>query len=268
MTVLTDAGWVVPPLPPGDGGGMDRLRRSVSRFATGTEHADRRRSAERALAAVSPAQLRAAARALTLAEPAPPVVPRVPLTVLAGALGVDDPAAVAALVPLVAAAYFPAPTPPGSPAPASGSAGPPAPAAGSTPSGPPAPASGSAGSGAAEAARAADSAAVELLGRVGAVRAGLLVQACAPVAALVAAALDRGAGLDEVLAGEPPPVPATRRWSAGTGETVTVPLTGIPFGAGPRRCPAEPHARALAAGILDALRETAGPPGLRGSAGA
>ncbi|HEY6749412.1 MAG TPA: hypothetical protein VI357_27310 [Mycobacteriales bacterium] len=216
MSVLTDPGWVVPPLPPGDGGGMDRLRRSVSRFATGAQHADRRAAVERALAALSPADLRASARALTLAEPGA-VVPRVPLIVLAGALGVEDPVAVAALVRVVAAAYFP----------------------GSAPS------------------AAADAAADDLLDRVGAVRAGLLVQACAPVAALVTAALERGTGLDEVLAGEPPPVPATRRFSPDTGETVTVPLTGVPFGAGPRRCPAEPHARALAEGVLDALR--AGP---------
>lgn len=210
MSVLTDPGWVVPPLPAGDGGGMDRLRRAVCRFSTGAVHAERRAEVERALAELSPSELRAAARDLTLADPSPPLVPRIPLTVLATALGAHQ--SVADLIPPVAAAYL-----------------------------------GSASS------DVADGAAAELLGRVGVARATLLVQACLPVAALVSSVLERGVGVDEVLAGEAPPVPATRRWSPDTGETVTVPLTGIPFGEGPRRCPAEPHARALAAGILDAL---------------
>jgi hypothetical protein len=79
----------------------------------------------------------------------------------------------------------------------------------------------------------------------------VLVQSCLPVAALVSTALDRGIGVDDVLA-TAPPVPATTRWR--DGETVTVPLDGLPFGEGPRRCPGEEHARALAAGVLDALR--------------
>lgn len=212
MSVLTDPGWVVPPLPPGDGdgGGMDRLRRSVSRFSTGAEHAERRMAIEHALAELVPADLRAAARALTRADPTLPVVPRVPLIVLATQLGIEDAGTVATLVPPVAAAYFP----------------------GSAPS------------------AAADRAAEELLRRVGAVRATLLVQSCQPVATLVRGALETG--LEEALARAP--VPATKRCSSATGETVTVPLDGIPFGAGPRRCPAEAHARALAAGVLDGLR--------------
>jgi hypothetical protein len=92
-------------------------------------------------------------------------------------------------------------------------------------------------------------AADELLERVGAARAAVLVQSCLPVAAWVRTALDRGISLDEVLA-TAPPVPATTRWR--DGETVTVPLDGIPFGAGPRRCPGQAHARALAEGVLDA----------------
>jgi hypothetical protein len=184
------------------GGGMDGVRWWVSRFCTGREHARRRAVVEAVLARVDPAALRASARALVRADPAPPVVPRVPLTALAAALGVADPGAVAALVPPVAAAYLPG----------SGEGGP-----------------------------AADVAADELLDRVGAARAEVLVQSCLPVTAWVATALDRGISLDEVLA-TAPPVPATRRWRAG--ETVTVPLDGIPFGAGPRRCPARrPPAR-------------------------
>lgn len=226
MSVLTDPGWVVPPLPPGDGGGMDRLRRAVCRFSDGDEHAERRSAVERALATVPPAELRAAARDLVRRDPTPPVVPRAPLAVLAAALGIADPAAVAGLVPPVAAAYHP----------------------GSAPS------------------AAADAAAQELLRRVGVVRTTLLVQSCLPVAALLTGALATGAletgaletgaletGLDRVLTSGSPPVPATRRWSPATGETITVPLSGIPFGEGPRRCPAEQHALALATGVLEGL---------------
>jgi hypothetical protein len=207
VSVLTDPDWVVPPLPAGSGG-MDRLRRSVVRFSTGPLHATRRAEVERVLGLVPPDGLRASVREAVLRDPAPPVVPRVPLTVLAAALGVEDPAAVVALVPPVAAAYLPGP--PGD--------------------------------------AVADAAAEELLERVGAARAAVLVQSCLPVTALVEAALRTGslaAGLDTT------PVPATKRWR--DGETVTVPLDGIPFGEGPRRCPGEQHALALAAGVLDAL---------------
>ena len=82
-------------------------------------------------------------------------------------------------------------------------------------------------------------------------RVAVLVQSCLPVTAWVRTALDRGITLDEVLA-TAPPVPATRRWR--DGETVTVPLDGIPFGDGPRGCPGVAHARALAEGVLEALR--------------
>ena len=215
MSLLTDARWLVPPLPDGDGRGMDRLRRSVSRFSTGRDHARRRTVVEAVLAEVDPDALRVATRRLAAADPAPPVVPRVPLTALARALGAREPATVAALVPPVAAAYLPG----------SGAGGP-----------------------------AADAAADELLDRLGAARAAVLVQSCLPVAAWVRTALDRGITLDEVLA-TAPPVPATTRWR--DGETVTVPLDGIPFGAGPRRCPGVAHARALAEGVLAALRPAA-----------
>ena len=215
MSLLTDARWLVPPLPDGDGRGMDRLRRSVSRFSTGRDHARRRTVVEAVLAQVDPDALRVATRRLAAADPAPPVVPRVPLTALARALGAREPATVAALVPPVAAAYLPG----------SGAGGP-----------------------------AADAAADELLDRLGAARAAVLVQSCLPVTAWVRTALDRGITLDEVLA-TAPPVPATTRWR--DGETVTVPLDGIPFGAGPRRCPGVAHARALAEGVLAALRPAA-----------
>jgi hypothetical protein len=269
--VLSDPGWVVPPLAADDGGGMDRFRRAVSRFSTGEAHAERRAAVERALAAVPPAGLRTAARALTLGDPTPPVVPRVPLIALATALGIEDPAAVASLVPPVAAAYLPAAPLPAAPLPAAPVPAAPVPAAPPDRTSTRPAAAGPAAAGPAAggpAVRTADEAADELVGRVGVVSATLLVQACLPVAALVTGALE--SGLDEVLSGDHPPVPATRRWSPDTGETVTVPLAGIPFGEGPRRCPAEQHARALAAGILDALRPTAparGPGDLDGRAG-
>ena len=59
----------------------------------------------------------------------------------------------------------------------------------------------------------------------------LLVQACEATAGLV-----RGDNL---------PVKATKRVTAD-GEVIAVDLTGRPFGAGPRRCPGEAHALALA----------------------
>ena len=170
---------------------------------------------EAVLAQVDPGSLRLAARRLAEADPGPPVLPRVPLTALAEALGAGDPAAVAALVPPVAAAYLPG----------SGDGG-----------------------------VAADAAADELLARLGAARTAVLVQSCQPVTAWVRTALDRGITLDEVLA-TAPPVPATRRWRGG--ETVTVPLDGMPFGDGPRRCPGVALARALAEGVLEALRPAA-----------
>ncbi len=312
--VLTDAGWRVPPLADGDGGGMDRLRRSVSRFSTGEEHAHRRAAIEDLLAQIDPDALRAASRQLARADPTPPVVPRVPLTALAQALGVDDPAAVAALVPPVAAAYIPgagagaaaagagagaaaagagaggaaagagaggaAAAGAGAGAAAAGAgaggaaagAGAGAAAAGAGAGGAAAGAgagaaaagagagagtvaagagAGAAAAGAGAGGGTADAAADELLARLGAARAAVLVQSCLPVTAWVRVALDRGISLDEVLA-TAPPVPATSRWR--DGETVTVPLDGIPFGAGPRRCPGQAHARALADGVLDALR--------------
>ena len=78
----------------------------------------------------------------------------------------------------------------------------------------------------------------------------LLVQACEATAALVRGALERP--LEDVLR-DTPPVPATKR-RAPTGEVVVVPLDGHPFGAGPRACPGEAHARALAAGVVEGAR--------------
>jgi cytochrome P450 len=68
-----------------------------------------------------------------------------------------------------------------------------------------------------------------------AARVAILVQACEATAGLVR--------------GEDVPVPVTRRVGAD-GETVLVDLSDRPFGAGPRRCPGERHARALVEGVL------------------
>jgi hypothetical protein len=68
-----------------------------------------------------------------------------------------------------------------------------------------------------------------------AARVAVLVQACEATAGLVR--------------GKTVPVPATRRIGPN-GELVLVDLTDHPFGAGPRRCPGEAHARALVDGVL------------------
>lgn len=68
-----------------------------------------------------------------------------------------------------------------------------------------------------------------------AARIGLLVQACAATQSLIA--------------GNEPPVPATRR-IAPSGEEVVVSLEGQPFGAGRHACPGREHAVALADGAL------------------
>ncbi len=67
-----------------------------------------------------------------------------------------------------------------------------------------------------------------------AARVAILVQACEATAGLVR--------------GEDVPVPVTRRVGPD-GQTVLVDLSGRPFGAGPRRCPGEAHARALVEGL-------------------
>jgi hypothetical protein len=86
----------------------------------------------------------------------------------------------------------------------------------------------------------ADTAVERLVDRFGgahdeatAARICVLVQAHAATAAMVA--------------GQDPPVPATRRIDP-SGAEVEVDLTGLPFGAGRHRCPGEAHALALVEG--------------------
>ncbi|MEV4413851.1 hypothetical protein [Catellatospora sp. NPDC049609] len=88
-----------------------------------------------------------------------------------------------------------------------------------------------------------------------AARIGVLVQACAPTAALLDRTRQRP--VEDVLRDDPP-VAATKRRalesttvgeiSVQTGEVVQVQLAGdLAFGAGPRRCPGREHALALVA---------------------
>jgi xanthine/CO dehydrogenase XdhC/CoxF family maturation factor len=225
--VLADPAYTVPsPGPPGPFGTMAWLRATVSRFAEGDTHARRRALVEAMLAELDPAVLREAARQLSanpqwgltplrVAAPAGVDLPYVPVAVLASAVGVApaDLAAAVVAVRVVAAAYHPGTDAPG-----------------------------------------ADAALSRLLSllpggeeEVVAQRVALLVQACEATGALVRGALDRP--LEDVLQDDPP-VRATRRLDPH-GELVVVDLTGHPFGAGPRRCPGEAHARALVAGVME-----------------
>jgi hypothetical protein len=84
----------------------------------------------------------------------------------------------------------------------------------------------------------------------------VLVQACAATAVLARAAAELPGTPEEAVAAAlagAPPVPATRR-RRPDGTVVSVDLTGIPFGAGSHRCPGEPHARAIAAGLVEGQR--------------
>jgi cytochrome P450 len=79
-----------------------------------------------------------------------------------------------------------------------------------------------------------------------AARIGILVQACNATAALIANTLNGRAE---------PPVPAVQRIDTDTGRLLTVELdAALAFGAGPRQCPGQAHARALAEGVVGAVR--------------
>jgi hypothetical protein len=241
--LLADPAYTVPPPgAPGPVGTMAWLRATVSRFSGGETHTRRRTLVEAMLAELDPAELRAAAtttarraRAVDAAGPphaaAPPdraarphipgggiALPYLPVAVLAAATGVapSDLAAAVDAVRVLATAYHPGTDAPG-----------------------------------------ADAALGRLLAllppgepEVVAQRVALLVQACEATAALVRGALTRP--LEEVLR-EAPPVRVTRRLGPG-GRVVVIDLAGHPFGAGPRACPGEAHARALVAGVVEGAR--------------
>jgi cytochrome P450 len=278
--ILNDPAYVVPPAPPvpaGEHGTLAWLRAHVARFCDGEVHDRRRELAEYELAKLDPGTLRAAATAKTrdamaqystTGEPfdAMIIAKRVPVAVLAEALGVGpDTTARATDAVLASASGYPNPDLAGPDAEAGvkfltevlaaldpAALGPAAPDPAALDPAAPDPA-------------APDTAAPDpaALGPAGAERLanriGLLEQACDATAALIGNSLISAfadpASADEVIArtiAEDPPVRRTRRLAPdGTG--VTVDLSAHTFGAGRRPCPGQDQATALAAGVLDAL---------------
>ncbi|SOB83097.1 Cytochrome P450 [Streptomyces sp. 1331.2] len=240
------------PVAAGAAAGVAWLRASVARFSAGEPHARRRALVLADLERLDPAALRVAA-----AGGFDPDVRLRAVRVLAAALGLADPEAVARDVATVARAYF-------------------------------ADASEGVGRSGAREDPEADAAVARLLpamggpdgeadgepdeepvGETAANRIGLLVQACDATAALVDAARGNGGGLAAVLR-EDPPLRAMRRLAARATEVggVAVPAgthvvldlaaaqaeapdgVALTFGAPPRLCPGRSHALAIAEGIL------------------
>lgn len=241
LATLADAGCTMPHVP--DGGPVASirwLRRNVARFADGGAHERRRHQVADLLGEVEPALLRERAAELTR-------------TVLRAADGhpVDVMARVARIVPLqvLTAALRMPPLPPDAVALVAQAYQP--------------------NAGEEEAADGAVARLVEALGGVAdeitAARIGLLVQAYDATAGLVGNAVlmmlrqlpDAAAGtvVAETLL-QDPPVRATRRLATETGAILTLDLaaSGLPFGAGPHRCPGRDHAVAMAEGIVESFR--------------
>lgn len=117
--VLADPSYEVPEAPAiGSVGSIGWLRSSVSRFSNGPDHARRLTQVVAELDRIDPAALRAGAESLahTLIDAASrqgrlevmaALARRVPVTVLAGWLGITDTEHAAAAVCVTAAAYFP-----------------------------------------------------------------------------------------------------------------------------------------------------------------
>ncbi|SIN78797.1 hypothetical protein [Agromyces cerinus] len=223
------------------------FRAEVSRFVNGAEHDARRVRLDALLDGLDPNALAAAAVRHALAgTPAG----RIPVTVLAEALGFTEASALPTLVATVASAY-----------PTGETTDP-------------------------DAADAAVIALFEASGRTDpderALRVQLLVQAYAATATLVERALALARSQDgavstrtllESVLRDDSPVPVTRRLVPAErgGETLVVlhldgadceaaadrPARILAFGAGPRACPAPHHALAIAAAIVDTLRADA-----------
>lgn len=227
--VLTDPTHVI-----GLPAGAPAWQARMARFSDGPDHADRRAAVVALLDGLpAPADMAAAARGRTeawLASPGPGPGPgpvdgmvlarRVPVAVLAGALGVPGDRvdevvdATATVVAAVAPRNGPAPV-----------------------------------------GQAAADAAVRALNALlpGAMAAlSLLFQTHDATAALIGNALVTGLPVDEVLQ-EAPPVTSTRRVGPD-GDPVVVDLAGHPFGAGPHACPGRDQAIALATGVLAGIR--------------
>ncbi|WP_199432338.1 oxidoreductase [Qaidamihabitans albus] len=243
--VLTDPRFTVPPVP-GDAppGTIGWLRANVARFSTGPDHRRRRALAVTELERVDVADLRHAAARRTAALPhehVEAVARRVPVEVLAGALGV--PGAAARDVATVARAYHP-----------------------HSPAGPEADAA------LARLVGACGGTADELT----AARIGLLVQTWDATARLVAtagtavSAVSTASGVPAEAAvahalADDPPVRVTRRHArdaarvggsaVAAGSVVELDLADadLGFGAGAHECPGQAHAVALACGVLDPL---------------
>ncbi|MDA0183255.1 hypothetical protein OJ997_23290 [Solirubrobacter phytolaccae] len=205
------------PGPPGPFATMPWLRATVSRFANAETHARRRALAEARLATLDPAELAAAAsRAKATADAAP----HDPSAAPRGLAVAGD------AFPGVPVAYLPVAVL----AAATGVADPVAAithtrvVAAAYHPGTDAP--------------GADGALAELVDLLPAGE----PEALAQHVALLVQACEATAGL---IRGDTLPVKATKRVAAD-GTVVAVDLTGRPFGEGPRRCPGEWHARALA----------------------
>jgi hypothetical protein len=213
----------VPPVPHDvEPGGVRWLRANVARFSRPEDHPRRRAFVLADLATMGSLRDKAFAFARELRhETADRIVWTVPVAVLAAELGLPD---VSRDIATVSACYHPH----------------------------------------TEAGADADKAMARLIEVCGgdadertAARIGLLVQACDATAKLITKALaahrpgeDAASLLDRVLR-EDPPVRITRRWVGG--EVVEVDLSDRPFGAGPKQCPGQAQALAVATGILDVL---------------
>ncbi|MCO1614731.1 MULTISPECIES: cytochrome P450 [Micromonospora] len=284
VSVLTDPRCVVPPAEEAPEGGLAWLRASVSRFSPPDRHAARRAVGVAALDTLDPRELCVAAERLTgrildraatgdnggdRVDVTGDLARRVPLVVLAERLGLADPAAAVAEVTAVAAAYHPGAEP------AAVRRADRAVAALLAMS-PPAPAEVTANR-------------LGLLVQAADATAGLIVAA-------VRHGLDApdGLGTDALLAEVlrlDPPVRVTRRVAADplsldgqpvrAGERLLLRFdaanrdpaafpepdrfragranAALTFGAGPRGCPGQRHALALAAGVVGVLRRRCRP---------
>ncbi|MEV7266680.1 cytochrome P450 [Micromonospora aurantiaca] len=284
VSVLTDPRCVVPPAEQAPEGGLAWLRASVSRFSPPDRHAARRAVGVAALDALDPRELRVAAERLTgrildraatgdnggdRVDVTGDLARRVPLVVLAERLGLADPAAAVAEVTAVAAAYQPGAEP------AAVRRADRAVAALLAMS-PPAPAEVTANR-------------LGLLVQAADATAGLIVAAVRH-----GLAAPDGLGTDALLAEVlrlDPPVRVTRRVAADplslggqpvrAGERLLLRFdaanrdpaafpepdrfragranAALTFGAGPRGCPGQRHALALAAGVVGVLRRRCRP---------
>lgn len=272
--ILDDPAWLVPEAVPG-ASPFRRLRGGASRFVNGPAHDERRARLESRLAELDPASLGRAAAAATRELLAAGVDPaeaarQVPVRVLAAALDAPDPVSAPVDAAALAAPYATGVVDPDADADADADA-----------------------VDRAAARRLGPDAAGHR--RASAVLdAQLLVQAHAATGGLVVEVLRRAAGspgvptrqLIETVLRDAPPVRSTRRVAPAAGSaratepadpadrladrlvelrldgpdreaTGGAPPRALAFGAGPRRCPASGHAAAIAAAVVDVLRESA-----------